>query len=119
MGTTFVKRERQAVLQIGQLTWNRWSLGRLGCPHPMAAANLHRVIQTLKIASLEDLAARIHEIGTYEGCGVTAYWTCLAILREQGYDVEKVHAADVSYAALKKHALAEHPPTRKRRRAKR
>jgi hypothetical protein len=119
VGSGFVKRERQAVLAIGNLQWNRWSLGRLGCPHPMAAANLNRVIQSMKITTLQDLADRAHEIGSYQGIGVTAYWTILAILREQGFDVATVHGEDVSYHAVKAREMRTHQaPKRKNGKAK-
>ena len=118
VGQTFVKHERQALLQIGDRTWTRWSLGRLGVPHPVAAANLNRVVQQMKITSLSDLADRAQEIGTFKGLGVTAYWTVLAILKEAGYDVAKVHGADVTYASVKQRAIREEQRTApKRRRA--
>jgi hypothetical protein len=116
VGQSFVKRERQALLQIGNLTWTRWSLGRMGCPHPMAAANLNRVVQDMKITSLSDLADRAQEIGTFKGLGVTAYWTVLTILREAGYDVAKVHDADVTYSSLKQRAIKQEERERPKRR---
>jgi hypothetical protein len=122
IGATFVKHEHQPLLTIGTHHWDRWALGRLGCPHPVAAANINRVLQQLQITSLAELAARIHEVGTFKGMGHTAYWTCLAILREGGWEPEAVHQVDVSFSALKARAMkaeqqAEPAKRRKRRRA--
>lgn len=119
VGQTFVKRERQPILQIGGQTWDRWSLGRLGCPHPKAAAELNRVIAQLQITSLGQLADRAHEIGAYKGIGVTAYYTILAILREAGYDGISVHGSDITFATEKrqsrKHAKRDRRRLRRRR----
>jgi len=71
----------------------------------MAAASVNRIVQQLGISSLGELADRAHEIGTFKGLGVTAYWTVLAILREAGFDVAKVHEVDVSYATVKRRAM--------------
>jgi hypothetical protein len=101
LGKGFATRDHAPVLVIGKYSWNRWSLGRLGCPHPVAAANLNRVVQQLGITTLNNLADRAHEIGTFTGLGVTAYWTVLAILESAGYDVQRVHAADVTYHTMK------------------
>jgi hypothetical protein len=119
LGATFVKRSHLPLLQIGSLTWDRWALGRLGVPHPMAAAKLNQVIQELRIRSIEGLANALHEIGNYKGCGVTVYFACLAILREQGYDPEKLHGEDVTYSTLKTRATkaAKKRPAKRPRRA--
>jgi hypothetical protein len=115
VGQTFIKHERAPLLVIGSHQWNRWSLGRLGCPHPMAAARLNRIVQQLGITSLSELADRAHEIGAFTGIGVTAYWTVLAILREAGYDVVAVHHENVSFSSLKRRALKDQPRKRRRR----
>jgi hypothetical protein len=118
IGKTFARHERLPLLVIGNRVWNRWDLGRMGCPHPVAAATLNRVIDQLKIRTLEELADRAQEIGTYKGCGITAYWTVLAILRSAGYKVNDIHHVDVTYDTVKKRAIREQQkdsPTRKRR----
>lgn len=107
VGRTFAKHDRLPLLVIGPHAWNRWTLGRIGCPHPAAAATLNRVIQQLKITTIGELADRAQEIGTFKGCGVTAYWTVLAILRDTGYDVHKVHHEDVTYHTVKARATRE------------
>lgn len=101
VGKSFLTHERRPLLTIGTRTWSRWSLGRLGCPHPLAATSLNRVVQELGITSMSSLAAHVQELGTYKGLGVTAYWIVLAILRESGYDVEAVHGQNVSYQTVK------------------
>jgi len=119
LGQTFVKHERQALLVIGHMQWDRWALGRLGCPHPMAASKLNRVVQQLGIRNLSDLAARAHEIGTYKGIGVTTYWLILAILEHEGYEVQKVHGEDEgSYHAMKARAIKEANAAKPRKRRK-
>lgn len=105
LGSTFVKREHTPLLQIGSLAWDRWALGRLGCAHPVAALRLNRVVQELRIRTIEGLAREIHTIGNYKGLGVTAYWTVLAILREQGFDPDAVHGESVTFSTLKTRAI--------------
>ena len=116
VGQHFVKRERSAVLVIGTQTWDRWTLGRLGVPHPRAAAMLNRVVQQLNITSLPALAQQARAIGDYQGIGVTAYWTICAILREAGYDVLEVHADTVTFDTLKQRAKARAAKERVRQR---
>jgi len=118
VGQTFAKHERLPLLVIGKHQWNRWTLGQLGCPHPVAAATLNRIVQQLQITTLMELAERAQEIGTYKGCGVTAYWTVLAILRDAGYNINKVHGENVTYDTVKHRARREDArdnPVRKRR----
>jgi len=120
VGQTFAKREHQPVLTIGSHHWDRWMLGRLGCPHPVAASNLNRIIQQLEITSLAELATRIHEVGTFKGMGHTAYWTCLSILREGGWEPNAVHDSPVTFSALKARALkAERQQQQAQRRQRR
>lgn len=101
VGSTFAKHDHTPLLVIGGRSWDRWQLGRLGCPHPAAAAALNRVLQELRITSIAGLARQVHEIGRYKGLGVTAYWLVLALLRSDGYDVKEVHGVDVTYNTLK------------------
>lgn len=121
VGQTFVKREYAPLLTIGKHSWTRYSLGRLGVPHPMAASHLNRVIQELRITTLGGLAEHARELGAFKGLGVTAYWCVLAILREAGYNVEEVHGEDVTYDTLKQRLKREQqrrqPRLRKARRA--
>lgn len=114
VGESFLAHERRPLLSIGTRTWSRWSLGNLGCPHPMAATALNRVVQELGITSMAGLAARATDIGKYKGLGVTAYWVVLAILREAGFDVEAVHGQDVTYQTMKQRARAVEEAQRKR-----
>jgi hypothetical protein len=118
VGSTFIKHEQTPVLVIGSRSWSRYSLGRLGCPHPVAAAALNRVVQELRITTIAGLAQQAHVIGAYKGLGVTAYWTVLAILREAGYDVAEVHGEPVTYHTIKRRATraaAKRTSTRTRR----
>jgi len=101
VGQTFIKHERRPVLQIGTRTWDLLALAAARCPHPKSAAALNRLIQQLRITSLRDLADRLHEILLFRGVGVTTYWTALAILRDNGFSVRKVHGAEVSCLTLK------------------
>jgi hypothetical protein len=121
IGQTFVKREYAPLLVIGKHAWTRYSLGRLGVPHPVAASSLNRVCQELRITTLPALAENARQLGAFKGLGVTAYWTVLAILREAGYDVEEIHGEDVTYDTLKMRAKRDQqrrqPRLRKARRA--
>lgn len=119
VGRSFVFNERRPLLTIGARSWSRYSLGRLGCPHPAAAAELQRVITELGITSMAQLARHAQQIGGYKGIGVTAYWTVLAILRDAGFKVELVHTESVTYNTIKSRArrvaARERPRLRKRR----
>jgi hypothetical protein len=118
LGTTFAKHEHIPILTIGEWHYDRWALGRLGCPHAMAASRLHRVCQELRIRTLEGLAREIHTIGAYKGLGVTAYYIALAILAEHGFDPVEVHNDPVTFATLKTRATkTQKRSTRKPRRA--
>ena len=118
IGSSFAKREHSPILMIGKRGYNRWQLGRLGCPHPMAAAHVNRVLQQLRISSLQSLADHAQELGNYKGLGVTAYWLVLAILSDAGFNIEEVHGDTVTYDTVKRRALrtlAKQPKPRKRR----
>lgn len=118
VGQTFVKHEHAPILRIGDVTWTRYTLGRLGCPHPIAASRLNKVMQQLNITSLQDLATHAQDIGTYEGCGVTTYWTVIAILRQAGYKVEEVHGQNVTYQTMQRRERklsANAKPSRRKR----
>ena len=93
LGSTFVKASQRPILVIGDRSWSRYDLARLGAPHPAAAATLHRLVQQLGIAKLADLPSYLAEIGLYKGVGITAYWVALALLRSAGHDPAKLHAA--------------------------
>lgn len=121
LGKTFVTNEHGTLLEIGSLRYNRWSLGRLGCPHPSAAIKLNRVCRDLGVKTIAQLAKAAPQIGRYKGLGVTCYWVVLAILDEAGYDPVDVHGGEESptYATMKRKALmvdkAKNPRLRKRR----
>jgi|SRR5262252_500489 len=119
-GITFCKHEHAPLISVGrgkgEHAWTRWELGRLGVPHSAAAVRLNRIIQQLRIASLDELAQQAHAIGNYKGLGVTCYAVLLAILRASGYDIEQVHETDVTYASMKRRAMKDEEKPRKRRR---
>src|SRR5262245_19986648 len=119
VGQTFVNREHAPLLVIGEHSWDRWQLGRLGCPHPKAASALNRVVQELRITSLRGLVKHGREIGTYKGLGVTAYFIVIAISRAAAYDPRDVHGESVTYNTIKTRArkVARRHPAPKRRRA--
>lgn len=104
VGRTFAVREHVPILVLGRHSWNRLQLARLGVPHIVAAANLHRVCRELRITTIAGLAAHAQEIGRYKGCGVTCYWLVLAILRAHGYSVTEVHGEPVTYTTIKQRA---------------
>lgn len=119
LGATFVKREQLPLLEIGQHRWNRWTLGRLGCPHAIAALALNRTCKEMGIRTLDGLAKHVQMIGQFRGNGVTVYWLALAILEQAGYNIQKVHGEDVSFLTIKTRArtAARKRPARRPRRA--
>ena len=119
LGLSFAKHEHMAVLTIGNRTWDRWHLGRLGCPHPVAAASLNRVCRELRITSLPGLKNNIRELGNYKGIGTTAYALALAILGEANYDINAVHDADITYVTIKQKARRRAVLEKKQKRIRR
>jgi len=110
-GLTFCRYEHRALIVVGKgkdaREFSRWELGLLGVPHAQAATSLNRVIQHLRIRSMDDLASQAHTLGNWKGLGVTAYAVLLAILKSAGYDVQQVHETDVSYQAMKRRAMKD------------
>lgn len=117
LGQSYATREHVPVLTIGKRTWDRWHLGRLGCPHPVAAASLNRVVTELRISSLASLAEQLHTIGLFKGIGTTAYALALAVLQEGGFNLVEVHGEDVTYSTLK--VRARNAAVRERKQRKR
>ena len=119
LGTNWVKRERLPLLQIGNQTFDRLELAAFGCTHPTAALKLNRIIQELRIRSLDSLAKQIHEVGNFRGVGATTYFVILALLRAYGYAIEKVHGDTVTFFTLKSRAMkaARKRPAKRPRRA--
>jgi hypothetical protein len=105
VGATFAKTEHRAIIVIGNRSWSKWDLGRIGCPHPSAAARIQQVIQQLDIRTTKQFLDQAHEFGKYRSLGVTSYWTVLALARELGADIEQVHGEDVSFRAIHRRAL--------------
>lgn len=102
VGSSFAKHDHTALIDLSaHARYDRVRLGQIGAPHPSAALAINRVAKELRIRSVAELARRLHELGTYKGLGVTAYWVVLAILRDAGYDVVKLHAEPVTYATVK------------------
>ena len=85
LGASWVKKERLPLLQIGSQTFDRLELAAFGCTHPTAALKLNRIVQDMRIRSLDSLANQIHEIGNYRGVGATTYFVILSLLRHCRY----------------------------------
>ena len=119
LGASWVKKERLPLLQIGSQTFDRLELAAFGCTHPTAALKLNRIVQDMRIRSLDSLANQIHEIGNYRGVGATTYFVILSLLRAYGYKAEKVHGDTVTFFTLKSRAMkaARKRPAKRPRRA--
>ena len=117
VGSTFTQAEHRAVITIGGRSWSKWQLGRIGCPHPAAASRVARMVQQLDIKTAREFLDRAHEFGGFKTMGVTCYWTVLALARDLGADIEKVHQSDSSFHAI--HRLALKSDTAKPRRRSR
>lgn len=118
VGSTFSKAEHKPLITIGNRSWSKWELGRLGCPHPSAATRVARMITQLQIRTVRDFLDRAHEFGSFKSMGVTCYWTVLALARDLGADIETVHGSDLSFHSIHRHVLkqADEKPRRRRRR---
>jgi hypothetical protein len=111
LGSTFAKHDHQPLITIGPRSWTRWQLGRLGAPHPSAANKVQRVIQTLRIKTVEDFVARASEFGHFQTIGVTCYWVVLALVADCGGDIVEAHGAEKSFGAVHSAALKAQAPT--------
>ncbi len=105
VGATFAKAEHHPLVVIGKKQWNKWQLGRIGCPHPSAAVRVNRMIQQLGIKTPAEFLQRAHEFGGFKGLGVTCYWTALALAHDLGGDIDSVHADDHSFHSVHRRAL--------------
>lgn len=115
VGATFTKAEHRPLITIGNRSWSKWELGRIGCPHPAAAARVARLIQQLEIRSVKEFLDRAHEFGQYKTLGVTCYWTVLALARDCGAEIETVHGSDKSFHSIHTKALRLDTPKPRRR----
>jgi hypothetical protein len=105
VGATFAKHDHLPLVVIGDRSWNRWQLGRIGCPHPVAAMRVNRVIKTLGIKTVREFLDRASEFGRFKDLGVTSYWTVLALAADCGRSIEEVHGEEQSFYAMHKAAL--------------
>ena len=120
LGSTFSKAEHRSLITIGNRSWSKWELGRLGCPHPAAATRVARMIVQLDITTTKEFLARAHEFGGFKGMGVTTYWTVLALAKDLGAEIEAVHGDNRSFHTIHSKALkAEQTPKPKRRKGRR
>ena len=116
VGSTFSKAEHRAVIAIGNRTWSKWDLGRLGCPHPAAATRVARMVAQLQIKTAKEFIDRAHEFGEYKSLGVTCYWLVLALASDLGADIEQAHGSDRSFYTIHRLALKPDTPKKRRRR---
>jgi len=116
LGSTFGKAEHRALITIGNRSWSKWDLGRLGCPHPAAATKVARMIAQLEIKTAKEFLDRAHEFGGFKTMGVTCYWTVLSLARDLGAVIETVHGDDRSFHAIHRRALKPEQPKRRSRR---
>lgn len=105
VGATFAKAEYRPLVVIGKRQWNKWQLGRIGCPHPSAAVKVNNMIQVLGIKTPSEFVERAQEFGGFKGLGVTAYWVALAIAQECGGDIDDVHGERASFHTVHRVAL--------------
>ena len=106
VGATFANYDHRPLIVIGNRQWNRWHLGRLGCPHAAAAARVNRIIKTLDIKTTKEFIALAPTFREYKDVGVTSYWVVLALLHDLGEDIEEAHGEDnPSFATMHKNAL--------------
>jgi hypothetical protein len=94
VGATFANHDHRPLIVIGDRQWNRWELGRLGCPHPAAAVRVNRVIKTLQIKTTKEFIALAPTFGEYKDLGVTSYWVVLALVHDLGERIEDFHGKD-------------------------
>ena len=121
LGATFAQAEHRAIITIGGRSWSKWQLGRIGCPHPAAAARVARMVKQLGITTAAQFLERAHEFGRFKTMGVTCYWTVLALARDLGADIATVHGDPRSFATIHHRALVDegNASTTRRRRGRR
>jgi hypothetical protein len=116
VGSTFGNAEHRPLITVGNRSWSKWDLGRLGCPHPAAATRVARMIAQLEITTAKQFIERAHEFGGFKQMGVTCYWTVLAIARDLGAEIDTVHGDARSFHAIHRKALLADTDNRKQRR---
>ena len=119
VGATFAKAEHRPLIVIGKRSWSKLDLGRILCPHPMAARRVQQAIQQLDIKTPAQFIDRAHEFGRLKSLGITAYWCVLALCRDLGADIEEVHGEDRSFNTIHTKALKQESGNGDRERRKR
>jgi len=108
VGSTFANADHRPLIRLGSRAWNKWDLGRLGCPHPVAAVKVARVLHTLGITTPAAFLAAAPTFGAFRDIGVTSYWVVLALVHDLGADPAQVHGAErPSFHAIHRHALKQ------------
>jgi hypothetical protein len=105
VGSTFANHDHRPLITIGPRSWDRWQLGRLGCPHPVAALRVNRVIKTLQINSPAEFIKLAPVFGTYKEIGVTSYWVVLALLHDLGENIEDAHGDNPTFHTMHRKAM--------------
>ncbi|HKB36836.1 MAG TPA: hypothetical protein VKD72_10295 [Gemmataceae bacterium] len=112
VGATFANYDHRPLIVIGNRSWTRWELGRLGCPHPAAAVRINRVIKTLNITTVADFLqhAQADTFSEYKDLGVTSYWVVLALVHDLGENINKLHGEKPTFHTMHKNAMKREKP---------
>ena len=114
VGASFATHDHRPLIVIGNRQWDRWQLGRLGCPHPSAAVRVQRVLKTLRITTVEGFVNAVPQFAAYRDIGVTSYWVVLALLHDLGRNVNDAHGDNPTFNTMHHRALKKDSKRRKR-----
>lgn len=90
LGHTFVTRQNQTALQIGEQKWSRWELANVfGLANFRAAGTLTMHLRRLGVKNLEQLyAISPEELAAIKGVGETGAYVAASILKENKFDAK-------------------------------
>lgn len=101
-GQNFAKRNLGTIVTIGKRQYNKYQLGRMGCPHVTAARTLDRTLKQLNVKSLEDVATKMspEDFVGLKGFGVTAFYALTCVLRDAGVPLSEFYRSKVTVETL-------------------
>jgi hypothetical protein len=113
-GKHFTTENSVPIIVIGDKSYTKYDLGRIGCPHTIAAKTLHRTLQQLGAKDLKDVAARFSPtsfVGV-KGFRETAFYALTCLLDDANISVKKFYKEKVTIGTLA--ARARKPKKKKK-----
>lgn len=101
-GSDFAKRNRGTLVTLHGVNYDKYTLGRIGCPHPNAARRVNQALKDLGVISFTDLAKRFspEDFVNLKGFGITAFYALTCMLRDQKIPVKEFYQSKVTVTTL-------------------